>query len=216
MARCLRIRGPNFMPEIVYILTNEVMPGLIKIGRTSGDLAVRIRGLYQTNIPLPFELFYACEVLNSTFVEGQLHEAFGDHRVSKNREFFRLAPERARAALSLARIRDVRLGDEIFETPEDKAEVEVAKRRTRFQLSIVGILPGTELKLARDPAIVCTTVDDKNQVEFKGNTTSLSDAALQAFQDLGYDWPSLSGPWEWTYQGKRLDELRREIEDRAD
>jgi hypothetical protein len=69
------------MAEIVYVLTNEAMPGLIKIGRTSADLASRIRGLYQTGVPLPFELYYACEVQNSAFVETQLHEAFGDHRV---------------------------------------------------------------------------------------------------------------------------------------
>ena len=103
------------MSEIVYILTNEAMPGLIKIGLTNSDLAGRIKQLYQTNIPLPFELFYACEVKDAAFVETQLHEAFGDHRVSKNREFFRLAPERARAALSLAQIREIKLGeDEIY------------------------------------------------------------------------------------------------------
>jgi len=123
------------MAEIVYILTNEAMPGLIKIGRTSIDLAGRIRALYQTNVPLPFELFYACEVQDDGFVEAQLHEAFGDHRVSKNREFFRLAPERAKAALSLAKLKEVKIGDEIFETPEQKSEVEAAKRRTRFQFS---------------------------------------------------------------------------------
>jgi hypothetical protein len=204
------------MAEIVYVLTNESMPGLIKIGRTNTDLAARIRGLYQTGVPLPFELYFACEVQDSVFVEAQLHEAFGDHRVSKNREFFKLAPERARAALSLAKIREVRLGDEIFETPEDKAEVEAAKRRTRFQLSMLGIQPGTELKLYRDPAILCKTVDDKNKVEFKGDVTSLSDAAMQAVRDLGYDWDAASGPWEWALNGKRLDDLRREIEEKAD
>lgn len=45
---------------------------------------------------------------------------------------------------------------------------------------------------------------------------SLSDAALQAVADLGYTWPSASGAWEWTHQGKRLDELRRAIEEQAD
>lgn len=204
------------MVEIVYILTNESMPGLIKIGRTNSDLATRIRGLYQTGVPLPFELFYACEVRDSASVESKLHDAFGDHRISKKREFFRLAAERARAALSLAEIRPIALGDEVFETREDKAEVELAKKRSRFQFSIIGIQPGTELCLYRQPNIVCTTVDDKNQVEFRGEITSLSDAALQAARELGYSWPAVSGPWEWSYKGKRLDEIRREIEESAD
>src|SRR5208337_3508026 len=110
------------MAEIVYVLTNEAMPGLIKIGCTKDDLANRIRGLYTTGVPLAFELYFACEVQDAAFVERQLHEAFGDHRVSKNREFFRLAPERARAALSLAKIKEIKLGDEIFETQERSEE----------------------------------------------------------------------------------------------
>jgi hypothetical protein len=98
----------------------------------------------------------------------------------------------------------VKLGDELFETSEIKAEVEAAKRRGRFRLSMIGILPGTELQLAKDPAIICTTVDDGNKVNFLGDVTSLSDAALQAHKTLGDDWSSVSGPWAWTYQGKRL------------
>ncbi len=204
------------MAEIVYILINEAMPGLIKIGRTSTDLATRIKGLYTTGVPLPFELFYACEVTKADFVESNLHEAFGDHRVSKGREFFRIAPERARAALYIGALKEVKLGDEIFETKEVKAEVEAAKRRSRFRLSMVGIKPGTQLYLAKDPAVICTTVDEVNQVNFRGDVTSLSDAAQQAHAAIGDDWPAVSGPWAWAYEGKRLDELRREIEDEAD
>ena len=127
-----------------------------------------------------------------------------------------MAPERAKAALSLAQIKEVKLGDEIFETNEIKAEVEAAKRRSKFRLSMLGILPGTELQLAKDPKIICTTVDEGNKVDYLGDITSLSDAALQAHNALGDDWPSVSGPWAWTYKGQRLDDLRRQIEDEAD
>jgi T5orf172 domain len=205
------------MAEIVYVLTNEAMPGLIKIGRTNGDLATRVKTLYQNpGVPLPFEVFYACEVADATFVEKQLHDAFGDHRISQRREFFRLAPERATAALSLAKINEIRLGDEIFDTPEEKAEVEAAKRRSKFRFSMIGIKPGTELQLYKDPTIICTTVDDTNQVNFKGDITSLSDAALQAHAALGDEWASISGPWAWCFQGKRLDDIRKEIDNNSD
>lgn len=204
------------MTEIVYVLINEAMPGLVKIGRTTGDLAVRIKSLYVTSVPFPFELFYACEVKDAEFAEAQLHEAFGDHRVSKKREFFRIAPERVRAAMLLAALKEIKLDDEIFESLEEKAEVEAAKKRSRFRLSMIDIKPGTVLQLAKNPLITCTTVDDVNQVDFKGDITSLSDAALQALNSLGVEWPTASGPWEWTYQGRRLDEIRREIEERAD
>jgi hypothetical protein len=187
------------MAEIVYVLTNEAMPGLVKIGCTNGDLARRIRDLYSTGVPLPFELFYACEVHNSADVESKLHDAFGDHRLSKAREFFRIAPERVRAAMSLAALKEIKLGDEIFESKEEKAEVELARVRTKFRLSMIGINPGTELQLFRDPNIICRTVDDSNKVEFKGEIMSLSGAALQALQSIGKGWPTASGPFEWSY-----------------
>lgn len=202
--------------EVVYILVNEAMPGLVKVGRTNGDLAARIRQLFTSGVPLPFELFFACEVKNGVYVEAQLHDAFGDHRLSRNREFFRIAPERVRAALQLAMVREIQLGDEVFETTQDKEDVEAAKRRSRFQLSMIGLPVGTELKLARDPAITCTTVDERNKVNYDGETTSLSDAALQACRSLGSDSTAVSGPWEWTYEGHRLDEIRREIEEGSD
>jgi hypothetical protein len=208
------------MSEIVYVLTNETMPGLVKIGRTTDDLATRIRGLFGTGVPLPFELFYACEVRDCRFVERQMHDAFGDHRVSKSREFFRIAPERVKSALLIGAIREIRLGEEIFENlPEStetasevRAEVEAAKKRSRFKFSMIGMKPGTELQLEKNNSIVCKTVDENNQVEYLGEVLSVSRAALKAVNSLGYEWDVVSGPWEWTYQGKRLDEIRREIE----
>jgi hypothetical protein len=212
------------MTEIVYVLTNEAMPGLVKIGCTTDDLTGRIRALFGTGVPLPFELFYACEVTDCRFVERQMHDAFGDHRISKSREFFRIAPERVKAALTIGALREIKLGDQIFENLPDtqessdevKADVEAAKRRARFQFSMVGIKPGAELRLEKDPSKTCTTVDERNKVNFKGNITSLSDAALQALHELDYDWTAAGGPWEWTYGGKRLSDLRTEIEEKTD
>ena len=120
------------MADIVYILTNDAMPGLVKIGMTITDLAGRIRQLYQTSVPLPYQLFFACEVTNATLVETRLLDAFGDHRVSRNREFLRIAPERVRLAQQQAALKEIRLGDEEFKTAEDKADVVVTKRRPRF------------------------------------------------------------------------------------
>ena len=76
----------------------------------------------------------------------------------------------------LAAVKEVKLGDEIFESSEVKAEVEAAKRRSRFRFSMVGITPGTELQLFVDPTIICTTVDDANK--------SISKATLHRFQML--------------------------------
>lgn len=127
-----------------------------------------------------------------------------------------IAPERAQAALELASLKEIVLGDEVFETPEDKADVVAAKRRSRFLLSMIGLKLGTVLQLFKQPTITCETLDDRNKVKFKGEVTSLSDAALQAYASLGQDYTALSGPWEWSHEGKRLDEIRRAIDAQSD
>ena len=48
--------------SIVYILTNESMPGYIKIGRTETSVPQRMSELDKTSMPLPFQCYYAARV----------------------------------------------------------------------------------------------------------------------------------------------------------
>jgi hypothetical protein len=92
--------------QIVYILTNPSMPGIVKIGRT-GNLEARVAALScGTSIPEPFEVAYAATVDNAPFVERALHAAFAMHRMP-GKEFFRLPVASAIAALSLAEVEQV-------------------------------------------------------------------------------------------------------------
>jgi hypothetical protein len=50
------------MVGIIYVLLNQAMPGLIKIGRTAENIETRMRQLDTSGVPLPFECFYAAEV----------------------------------------------------------------------------------------------------------------------------------------------------------
>jgi T5orf172 domain len=95
------------MEGIVYLLRNEGMPGLIKIGYTSSDLVLRIRSLNNTSVPFDFECFFAARVTNCLQVETLLHQVFADKRVNPKREFFLVEPEQAKAALRLAALEDV-------------------------------------------------------------------------------------------------------------
>jgi hypothetical protein len=46
----------------VYVLTNEAMPGFIKIGKTYSSVKQRILELSRSSaVPLPFECYYAAE-----------------------------------------------------------------------------------------------------------------------------------------------------------
>ena len=85
----------------IYILINASMPNYVKIGKTVQRVEERMKSLDSTGVPLPFECFYAARVEDIDFVERQLHDAFGDQRVRKNREFFEIDPARVAAALRL-------------------------------------------------------------------------------------------------------------------
>ena len=61
---------------IVYVLSNRAMPGLVKIGMTTRpELDTRLKELYTTGVPVPFDVEYACEVKASDCnkIEKALH-----------------------------------------------------------------------------------------------------------------------------------------------
>lgn len=200
---------------IVYVLINEAMPGYVKIGRTS-NLAQRLTALDWTNIPLPFECFYAARVNDVNFVESQLFDAFGDNRVRAKREFFRISPERVVAALRLAAIADVTPGRADAALSEDvRHDLEEARaRRSAFNFTMVQVPAGAALAFTRDPNIVATVVDAK-RVTFNGQVTSLSEAARLAFAEKGFNWSAVQGPLYWQFEGETLDERRRRMEENA-
>lgn len=204
-------------PGIVYVMINEAMPGYVKIGKTA-DLDRRLLELDWTNLPLPFECFYAARVANSHFVEQQLHEAFGDFRVRARREFFQVAPERVVAALRLAELEPVRPGTaaEAEATNSDVAQdlQEARERRARFNFNMVGIPNGAVLTFTRD-ASVTATVADTSHVTFNGQVTSLSEAARVALLGKGLSWSAVQGPRFWQFDGEILEERRRRLQGEA-
>ena len=92
---------------IVYLLTNPVMPGLVKIGMTTQeDIDKRMKELYTTGVPVPFECQFACKVKKGDCakIEKALHTAFAPQRINANREFFRIQVEQAKAIFQLCSI----------------------------------------------------------------------------------------------------------------
>lgn len=84
---------------IVYVLTNEAMPGLVKISITDdADLRAGMGPLFSAGV---FEVVYACRVENALEVERSLHVAFETQRIDATREFFRIDPGQAVAILRL-------------------------------------------------------------------------------------------------------------------
>lgn len=192
---------------IVYILINEAMPGLVKIGRTSTSIQQRIAELnHPSGIPLPFTCYYAARVADSIKVEKKMHEAFGDHRLREKREFFTLSPQRAQAALELAALEDVTPREEIIdEFPED-AERGLARESTRRNLPTFTqyqIPLGSTLNFTKDSNITAK-VDGERSLEFQGSSLTMSAAALAALKSLGYNWKSAHGAAYWEFEGETI------------
>jgi len=193
--------------SFVYILINEAMPGLIKIGRTTTTVKQRISELNSpAGIPLPFTCYYAARVEDSVRVEKKLHDAFGDHRIRERREFFRLSPHRAQAALELAALEDVTPREEIIdEFPEDAEQglIRETRRRILPTFSQYQIPIGSTLQLTKDYAITAV-VDGERSVLFNGESMALSAAALSALRSIGYNWKSAHGAAYWEFEGETI------------
>lgn len=200
--------GSADMPDVVYVLTNPAMPGLVKIGITQRTIEQRLRELDQTSVPLPFECFYAAEVGDCRRVEGALHEAFDDHRVRASREFFRLSPEKPRAIIRLLAQREVTPGGDVVESADDQRALnDERRRRSQFRFDELGIAPGSQLVSVFDEKITAT-VHDSRKIEFRGSLTSLTSAALIVASEFGRSWTAIQGPAYWKYEGRTLADWR--------
>jgi T5orf172 domain len=204
------------MAEIVYVLTNEAMEGMVKIGRTTTSVEQRIKELDNTSIPLPFQCFYAAEVGNSSLVESKLHRIFSDKRIRTNREFFRVDANQVREAIQLAELSDVTPKVDVVVDASDVQALQKAvateERRSRLRFTELGIPTGAVLTFAKDENVICVVVAD-GKVEFQGQTMSPSAAALQAVKRLGYNWAAVSGSDYWEYEGETLTARRMRLED---
>ncbi|MBI5875408.1 MAG: GIY-YIG nuclease family protein [Deltaproteobacteria bacterium] len=200
------------MPNIVYILTNEAMPGLVKIGLTTDSVESRIGQLStQSGVPLPFECYFAAEVENCDKLEKTLHQLFSENRINPKREFFKIDPEKVVLAISIGEFKEVTPGTAEIDKEEQEALEKVKARRPRLKLDALGIKPGDILTCSRDEMITATVVDG-GKVNFQNEVMSLSAAALKALHSLGYSTPAASGPGYWKFDGELLDERRQRIE----
>ena len=200
----------------VYILTNEGMPDIIKIGITD-NLSRRLRDLDNTSTPLPFECFYALEVEDAQSIEKLLHEAFDDKRVRQNREFFNCTPEQAKSALKIAEKmggRDVTPKEVVVETEQDRQALDSAKKKKGRvdYFGVLGINDGEILTFSKDQTITCE-VKENGQVLFRDEITSLSGSALIIVSEMGYNWQQVRGAGYWCYKGTTLLDLYQQSQD---
>ena len=149
------------MPNIVYVLTNALMPGLVKIGWTNGNVEARLKELSAVpGVPLPFQCHFAAEVDDAARTEKVLHELFSEYRVNPRREFFRIDAEKVVLAISIGRFTEVTPGAaEVDEQEKEAVEKEMA-RRPKLRLDAIGIRPGDTLKFSRDESVTAIVLEN--------------------------------------------------------
>lgn len=76
----------------VYILTNEFMPGIVKIGYTNRTPEQRAWELYEkrTGVPGKFHVAFRLKCRDAKTLEHKVHRKLAAHRVNAYREYFRV------------------------------------------------------------------------------------------------------------------------------
>ena len=128
------------MPNIVYVLTNPAMPGIVKIGMTNeADVQRRMGGLYTTGVPLPFDCAIAREIegRDAAEIESALHTAFGPYRINPSREFFQLETEQVEVLLRVMPGKDVTppAAVQSADVPSDDVEASSAFKKKQGQIN---------------------------------------------------------------------------------
>jgi hypothetical protein len=149
-------------------------------------------------VPTGFDCYYAAEVNDAGFVERQLHAVFAEKRINNRKEFFQLEPHIARAALSIAAIKEVTptVMNTLFEEGDN-----IAIPGHKWDTYDIPI--GAELTYARDSNKKAKVVGVK-KIEYEGEIYSLQGLANKLIKEMGIDTQTVVGSREWLYQGEML------------
>lgn len=191
----------------IYIMTNPALTGMVKIGYAT-DVEARRQQLSTTALPYDYEV-YATYETPGKLEDKKLHKLIDnlnpDLRVSKNREFFVMAPEDAYELLeSIAMISGSQ--DKLVRVaPVTSAASDQKVKKPPMNFAKCGIPVGAELVFIEDPTIKVIVVDDR-KVQYNDNLTSLSAVAGEI---KGYN---VAGPRFFTYNGKLIADIAEETQ----
>jgi hypothetical protein len=75
----------------VYCLSNDAMPGLLKVGYTTKNPMARAEELSASSgVPAPFQVLFYLETKNPAQMEAMVHASLENYRKNESREFFRV------------------------------------------------------------------------------------------------------------------------------
>ena len=200
----------------VYIFINEWMPKIVKIGITE-DLGQRLKeSAGNAFVPCAFTCYYAIQSDKYDKLETFIHKTYDMFRVNDKREFFELDADQAKIMLKgLVEIgvatevgdnQTQQISQNISDQLTKNGEQLLFRKRPRTTFKMIGIPIGTELTHKNDESIKIITVDEINNVEYEGEVMTISSLSdkIVGYPTSGYEY--------FTYNGKVLGDIRRELE----
>ena len=226
---------------VIYILVNPAFPNFVKIGYTD-DVEKKLKSLNK-NDGLP-DLFhvYAIYKVKKTLEDLRIHNLIkkldSDLRYARNKNFYEMTPEKAYGMLAaIAEINGDEnllkknpLADDFFKEkkhqeknefvapmvkkkrnlkPTKKKKQRVSKPPLTFEM--LGIPVGSTLVYEADPSITCETYDNKSTVVYQGEVFTMS--GFVVYLKGGGSW---QGSKHLLYNGKKLTQLRKEMEEKEE
>ena len=211
----------NKEPGYVYILTNpSFREDWVKIGKSSRPVDVRSKELDNTAVPLPFEIFATMKTTKYNEVEKLVHKTIDrltDLRIRQSREFFNVAPQ-----LALDIFRDIATTIDDAEVtlyqdnkPINESECKESQKREvkrpRFKFSMCDIKIGETITFIPTGIVVKVASDDS--IEYEDRIYKLSPFVGTFMPE---EQRNTSGAYQgakyFSYNGKILDDLRKELE----
>lgn len=214
----------------VYILTNpSFRADWVKIGKSSRPVDVRSKELDNTAVPLPFEIYATLKTCKYSEVEKQIHKQIDrltDLRIRQNREFFNIAPS---VALDIMRdiadlLDDAELTiyidgkpvvsknkEEDHKFEKEKKEKQRKAPKPPFKFHMIGLNVGDTVTF--DPLNLSVRVASDDKIEYEGRLYSLSAFTVNFLpEEKQIASGAYQGPKYFSYQGKKLSDLRNERE----
>ncbi len=204
----------------VYILKNQWMEGIVKIGKTI-NIKKRMDDLYNTSVPAAFRALYVSKLpidkMDDT--EKTLHLVFSDDRIKPKREFFQLDEKKIQKGVRILKLVEtenvtdevngnVRMSLPLEEEPawEENSEMVRRARRPNLNFFLLGFESGENLYWKDNDSIFVTIITER-QVKFNDKLCYLTMATKEV---LGTDAPVAPAPY-WRYKGRLLSEIYNEF-----
>lgn len=191
---------------IIYVLSNpSFKENYLKIGITT-EIERRVKELYSSGVPTPFECEFAYEIDDYEAVERAMHKLLDDHRVNPTREFFEIDVENIKSIFSHFKgaVLVTSKVEKIIEDSSTAEEKEAAAkaRGENFNFIKAGIPQNAEITFINNSDIKAT-VEGERKVKYEGETYYLTGLTKKLLETDA----SLSGFNYWSYNGKSLREI---------